>query len=230
MASEGAIGKTGVDQQRGEAAGPGLAQVFGPEFAFRQHDGGGLQATVGQGAAGPEVHGEDADERAGIGVALAGQAITRAGRRGQDQLDVAGSPQLFKQGPNRLDFTHRDRLDPDPFGVGGEGGQEAQPLAKSGSVAPATHHPPQVIGRSQQKEREEEDAVDPQHEPRNVPPPDGLSAQNTPFSLARGGWGCLKPLSTVGSDRRLLPTSKPKLQSNTPDPTSSPSARSRIRS
>lgn len=42
-----------------------------------------------------------------------GESEARAGRGRQDDLRLAGGVQSTEQGADGLDFTHRDRLDPE---------------------------------------------------------------------------------------------------------------------
>ena len=94
VAGEGLVGDTSVDQIGWDAVGAGLGEMLGPELAFDEDDGVRTDATPREGAAGPEVGGEDADTVRDVGVAIPGQTETRAGGGRQDDFSLTGGLKL----------------------------------------------------------------------------------------------------------------------------------------
>ena len=121
VATEGLVRDTAVNQKGWDAAGAGLGEMLGPELAFDEDDGVGADTAPRERAAWPEVGREDADAVGDIGVAILGKSVGCAGRGRQDDLGGSRGLELAEEGANRLDFTHRYRLNPVTVLSGGLG-------------------------------------------------------------------------------------------------------------
>jgi hypothetical protein len=183
---EGFVGDASVDEIGRHAAGAGLGEVLRPELAFDQDDDVRADAAPGEGAAGPEVGREDADRVGHVGVSFLRQPEARARGGGQDDLRLARGLQLAEQGADGLDFPDGDGLEPETAFSGGlraGGGEEAEPLAETRAIAPATEHPPEIVGEGRDQQQREEYPVGPRHRvapnlPRRAP---GVSSKGAPF-------------------------------------------------